>query len=60
MGKPGAGLTIIAICLPFLGKTVRVTLRRPGEVSPQTQIVLACRAEAQRRRERKKTSNIEH
>ena len=23
MGEPGAGLTIIAICLPFLGKTVR-------------------------------------
>jgi hypothetical protein len=28
MAKPGAGLTIIAICLPFLGKSVRVTLRR--------------------------------
>jgi hypothetical protein len=30
MAKPGAGLTIIAICLPFLGKTVWAGKVQPG------------------------------
>ena len=31
MGKPGMGLTIIAICLPFLGKTVWDGKEQAGE-----------------------------
>jgi CheY-like chemotaxis protein len=31
MAKPGAGLTIIAICLPFLGKTIWARKEQGGE-----------------------------
>jgi hypothetical protein len=39
MAKPGAGLTIIAICLPFLGKSVRAGKEQAGQAATKNNFI---------------------
>jgi hypothetical protein len=39
MANPGTGLTIIAICLPFLGKTVWAGKVQPGQAATKNNFI---------------------